>query len=281
MKVIRSVVGMKRLAAGWHSAGKTIAFVPTMGALHEGHLSLLRAARKSADKVVASIFVNPIQFGPKEDFRKYPRTFHDDARLLTREGADALFCPRVSDMYPEGFCTVVHVTGLSDRLCGRFRSGHFEGVATIVAKLFSIVSPDIAFFGQKDYQQGKVIGRMVRDLNMELKIRTMPIVREKDGLAMSSRNRYLSAEQRRLAARIFAVLRGVKLAVRRGQRNARVLQSQAREGLKRRGISTIDYVQIVHGETLAPIKKVHAPAVLAVAVRIGSTRLIDNMVLAR
>ena len=281
MKIVRAIAEMKKLSVGWRHAGMMIAFVPTMGALHEGHLSLVRAAKKSGDKVVTSIFVNPIQFGPKEDFRRYPRTFQNDAHLLSEEGVDALFYPRAKEMYPLGFRTTIRVAGLSDTLCGRFRPGHFEGVATVVAKLFAIVSPHVAFFGQKDYQQCKVIEQMTKDLDLGIKIRMMPIVREGDGLAMSSRNRNLSPKQRKLASGIFSVLCGIRQEVQRGKRDAHALKSEALRSLKRGGISAIDYVEIVDGDTLQPLKTVRAPALIAVAVRIGSTRLIDNMVLAR
>mgnify|MGYP001618604981 CR=1 FL=1 len=281
MNIVRSVGKMAELAACWRRDGKRIAFVQTMGALHEGHISLVRAARKAGDIVLVSIFVNPMQFGPKEDFRKYPRTLRTDARLLSEAGTDAVFFPAAAEMFPEGFVTAVSVRGLADGLCGRFRPGHFDGVATVVAKLFGIVTPHVAFFGQKDYQQCKVIERMAADLNMGVRIRMMPIVREPDGLAMSSRNRYLSAEDRKLASGLSQVLMGMRRAVAGGSKDARKLKAQAAAELRRGGIKVIDYMEIIHGDTLQPLKRVHAPAVAAAAIRLGGTRLLDNMLLAR
>ena len=279
MKVVRSVQQMVKIASAWRREGVDVAFVPTMGALHEGHLSLVRAAKKSHGRTVVSVFVNPMQFGPHEDFRQYPRNFRKDASLLSRTGVDVIFYPEVSDMFPDGFGTKVSVPGLSESLCGRFRPGHFDGVATVVAKLFAIVRPTAAFFGQKDYQQCKVIERMTQDLNLGVKIRSMPIVREKDGLAMSSRNQYLSAGERARAAGIYRVLGRAREAVQGGQGNAHILQAGARRQLTRQGIRRIDYVQIVDTDTLEPLSKVRSKAVMALAVWIGNTRLIDNMVL--
>ena len=281
MKIVRSVSKMAALAGQYRRKGIRVAFVPTMGALHEGHLSLVLAARNVSDVVVASIFVNPIQFGPKEDFRKYPRTLREDARLLSRAGTDVLFFPDAQDMFPVGFATRVSVRGLADSLCGRFRPGHFEGVATVVAKLFAIVGPHIAFFGQKDYQQCKVIERMTLDLNLGVKIRMMPVVREADGLAMSSRNRYLSGEQRAIAARLFHALSNARRSFWKGNKDSRVLKNKAIKELRTGGIQNIEYVEIVQADTLEPLKQVQRPAVIAVAVRVGATRLIDNVFLAK
>lgn len=283
MIIVRSIDGMAQLAHGWKKAGLRIALVPTMGALHQGHASLVRAAvrsvKKSGGKVVVSIFVNPLQFGPKEDFGRYPRALRADARMVSKEKVDALFYPSARAIFPEGFSTKVSVPELSKGLCGPFRPGHFEGVATVVAKLFSIIRPDVAFFGQKDYQQCKIIERMTEDLNVGVQTRMLPTVREADGLAMSSRNRYLSAGERKQAAGIYRVLEGARQAVREGHRQASGLRTRAMRGLRHRGIRSIDYVQIVDGDTLRPLKDVRPGALMAVAVRIGDTRLIDNVVL--
>ncbi len=277
MKIIRGISSMARQSRRWQRQGERIALVTTMGALHEGHVSLVRAARRRGDKVVVSIFVNPIQFGPGEDFKRYPRPFGQDARLLSREGVDVLFYPEVRAMFPEGFQTRVSVAGLSKGLCGDFRPGHFDGVATVVAKLFCIVRPDCAFFGRKDLQQCRVVEQMARDLNLDVDITTCPTVREKDGLAMSSRNRYLSAAERRMAAAIPAALGEARRAVRSGVRRTGALRTLVMRALRRAGISKIDYVQIVDGRTLDPLAEIRKGAVLALTVRVGTTRLIDNM----
>lgn len=264
-------------AAGreWRAASSTIGLVPTLGALHEGHLSLMRAARSECDVVVASIFVNPTQFGPTEDFAKYPRTFEEDCARLKAEGVDAVFAPTTEEMYPAGASTYVVVEGLSDRLDGASRPGHFRGVTTVVAKLFHIVGPQRAFFGQKDAAQVAVLRRMVRDLNFDLELVVCPIVREPDGLAMSSRNRYLDGElrQRALALRR-AILRAEELAAG-GVTSAAELIRAARTELS--GVR-VDYVAAVNAETLEPVEDIGGGALFAVAAWVGDTRLIDNVV---
>lgn len=258
---------------------KRIAFVPTMGYLHEGHLALVRKARELADIMVVSIFINPTQFGPQEDLAKYPRDFDRDATLLEQEKTDIIFYPDSKEMYPKGYSTYVQVRELQNYLCGKSRVGHFVGVATVVAKLFNIVKPHFAVFGQKDYQQLKVIERMVRDLNMDLEIVPYPTVREKDGLAMSSRNTYLSSEEREKALLIHAAMTKVESLVRNGVRNASKLREDAQQTLTSRDGVTVEYVSIADPDTLEEVDQVEHKALLAIACHVGKTRLIDNTIL--
>ena len=260
-------------------AGRRLGFVPTMGALHEGHLSLVRAARASADLVAASIFVNPTQFGPAEDLAKYPRSLERDRELLEREGVELLFAPSVEEMYPAGAVTWVTVGGLSDKLDGRSRPGHFRGVTTVVAKLFHIVEPDAAFFGQKDAAQVAIIRRMVSDLNLPVEIVVCPIVREPDGLAMSSRNAYLDPEQRQRALVLGRSLKRVEMLVDAGERNAEKLVAAGCQEFEREKSVRLDYFAIVDADTLEPVNDVSGGALVAVAAYVGPTRLIDNVVL--
>jgi len=260
-------------------AEKRLGFVPTMGALHEGHLSLVRAARTTSDLVAASIFVNPTQFGPNEDLAKYPRSFDRDRELLEKERVDLLFAPSVEEMYPSGAVTWVTVEGLSDKLDGRSRPGHFRGVTTVVAKLFHIVEPDAAFFGQKDAAQVAIIRRMVRDLNLPVEIVVCPIVRESDGLAMSSRNAYLEPAQRKQALVLHRSLMRVRELVERGEGAARKLSAAGREEFSREPAARLDYFEIVNPETLDPVDDVSGGALVAVAAYVGATRLIDNLLL--
>jgi len=250
-----------------------------MGALHEGHLSLVRAARASCEVVVASIFVNPTQFGPQEDLAKYPRSFERDCALLEKEGVELLFAPAVEEMYPAGAGTWVTVEGLSDRLDGRSRPGHFRGVTTVVAKLFHIIEPDAAFFGQKDAAQVAIIRRMVRDLNFGVEVVACPIVREADGLAMSSRNTYLDTEQRKRALVLHRALMRVKKLWTGGERDAAKLIGVGREEIAREPMVRLDYFEIVDAEGLEPVNVVRDGALVAVAAWVGATRLIDNLVL--
>ena len=258
---------------------RRIAFVPTMGYLHEGHLALVREARKLADVVVASIFVNPIQFGPTEDLSRYPRDFDRDAALLEKEGTDIIFYPDDGEMYKEGFTTYVEVKKLEEHLCGKTRVGHFTGVATVVSKLFNIVKPHYAVFGQKDYQQLMVIERMVRDLNMDVAIVPYPTVRESDGLAMSSRNTYLSDTERDRARLISASLRKAEEMVRSGERNTDTIKKAVDDILHQEDGIDVEYIDICDTGTLEDVPAVAGKAVLAVACRIGKTRLIDNTIL--
>ena len=252
-----------------------------MGALHEGHLSLVRAARAASDVVAASIFVNPTQFGPSEDLAKYPRSFERDCRLLQDEGVELLFAPAVEEMYPAGAVTWVTVEELSSKLDGRSRPGHFRGVTTVVAKLFHIVEPDAAYFGQKDAAQVAIIRRMVRDLNLPVEIVVCPIVREADGLAMSSRNAYLDAAQRKQALVLHRSLIRVQKLVAAGERDAARLAAAGREEFAGASAVRLDYFEIVDPDTLDPVKDVSGRALVAVAAYVGNTRLIDNVLLQR
>jgi pantoate--beta-alanine ligase len=276
MQILRTIEDMR---TKWRSAktGKQMGFVPTMGALHEGHLSLVRAAKSKCDIVAASIFVNPTQFGPKEDFTKYPRTFERDCELLKNEGVDFLFAPSAEEMYPKEAVTWVTVEGLSDKLCGRSRPGHFRGVTTVVSKLFHILEPDVAFFGQKDAVQLVLIRRMVRDLNMRVEIVGCPIVREPDGLAMSSRNAYLSVEERKSATILNRTLREIQQRFDQGERNSAQLLSAGMEIFQQEAGARLNYLEIVDPETLDPLPAVQGNALVAVAACVGTTRLIDNV----
>jgi pantoate--beta-alanine ligase len=270
---------MRAASRAVRSGGGRLGFVPTMGALHEGHLSLVRAARAGADVVAASIFVNPTQFGPSEDLAKYPRAFERDCELLEREGVEFLFAPSVEEMYPAGAVTWVNVEGLSDKLDGRSRPGHFRGVATVVAKLFQVVEPDAAFFGQKDAAQVAIIRRMVLDLNLAVEIVVCPIVREADGLAMSSRNAYLDGEQRKRALVLHRSLMRVQRLVDAGERDARRLAAEGHEEFAGENAVRLDYFEVVDPETLDPVEDVSGGALVAAAAFVGDTRLIDNILL--
>jgi pantoate--beta-alanine ligase len=279
MRTIATIQEMQAAATAWRQAGLRIGFVPTMGFLHEGHLSLIDEARKrGADRVVVSIFVNPTQFGPKEDFSRYPRDLPRDAALCASRGTDVIFTPTVTEMYPAGSSTWVVEEALGGPLCGRSRPGHFRGVTTVVAKLFLAVLPDIAVFGQKDAQQAAIISRMVRDLNFPLTMVVAPTCREADGLAMSSRNAYLSPDDRQRAPAIYQGLQAAKAAYAAGERDRAALENLVRAPIEAQG-ARIDYVECVHGETLASQDPVGSPTLLAVAALFGKTRLIDNLTL--
>jgi pantoate--beta-alanine ligase len=256
---------------------KKIGFVPTMGCLHEGHLSLVRRSVSENDVTIASIFVNPLQFGPKEDFKKYPRDFKRDEKMLKNSGTDVVFYPNLNQMYPQPFYTYVNVERFTDTLCGESRPGHFKGVATVVAKLFNIVRPDIAYFGQKDAQQAIVIKKMAGDLNAGLKIKTMPIVREKDGLAMSSRNAYLSPQERQDAVVLSSSLKLAKRMIKTGERTPKKIKDKMRALIMQRRSARIDYIEIVSEGTLMPASRLRGDILIALAVYIGKTRLIDNL----
>jgi len=261
------------------SQGRRIGFVPTMGALHEGHLSLIRIARAQCNWVAVSIFVNPLQFGPNEDLARYPRTFERDCRLLEAEGVQVLFAPTVEEMYPAASKTIVEVQELSQRLCGASRPGHFRGVTTVVAKLFNIVRPEVAVFGQKDAAQVAVIRRMVGDLNFDVQIAVGPIVRDRDGLAMSSRNRYLDAAERKAASVLYRALLRAQQMADRGERSAAVLVEAARSVVAEEPSARLDYIEAVNPETLEPVHDVTGGTLLAIAAYFGATRLIDNVLL--
>jgi pantoate--beta-alanine ligase len=270
---------MRSASRAMRREGRRLGFVPTMGALHEGHLSLVRAAKTACDVVAASIFVNPTQFGPNEDLVKYPRSFDRDCELLEREGVELLFAPSVEEMYPAGAVTWVTVGGLSERLDGRSRPGHFRGVTTVVAKLFNIVEPDAAFFGQKDAAQVAIIRRMVRDLDLPVEIVVCPIVREADGLAMSSRNAYLDPEQRKRALVLHRSLMRVQRLAEGGERDAAKLLAAGRAEFAGEAAVRLDYFEIVDPDTLDSVQDVSGGARVAVAAVVGSTRLIDNVLL--
>ncbi len=277
MILVETVAGMKALSREWKRAGKTVGFVPTMGYLHEGHLSLVRESKTRADVTVVSIFVNPTQFGPNEDLDKYPRDLAKDAAYLERAGVDVLFHPPAAEVYPPGYRTYVEVEGLQDKLCGRSRPGHFRGVATVVLKLFETVGPDLAFFGAKDAQQVLIIERMARDLDLGVEVVTCPLVREPDGLALSSRNAYLSPEERQAALALSIGLRWAERAVAAGERDPAKVVAGIRAVLEAEPLARIDYVEAVDPETLEPVAEMRGRVLVAVAAFVGSTRLIDNV----
>jgi pantoate--beta-alanine ligase len=279
MKIIASAKEMTSLSKEVRRSGRTVGFVPTMGALHQGHLSLVRAAREKTDIVVTSIFVNPTQFGPAEDFSKYPRTFEKDSAMLAAEKTDYIFSPSVEEMYPKDATTWVDVEELSGKLDGRSRPGHFRGVTTVVSKLFNIVQPDMAFFGQKDAAQVAVIRKMVRDLNLDVEIVVCPIVRENDGLAMSSRNAYLNPEQRKQALVLSRALQQVEKRVAQGETSAERLIAVGKQIMAEQPSVRLDYFEIVNPDTLDPVADVNQGALVAVAAFVGTTRLIDNLLL--
>ncbi len=275
--VISKIARMRQFIQEIKKQDKTIGFVPTMGYLHQGHLSLIKQAKKDCDICLLSVFVNPIQFGPQEDYKKYPRDLEQDRLLARSAGCDCVFYPEVKEMYPEDYLTYVEVDKISQGLCGRSRPGHFRGVTTVVNKLFNIVQPDIAYFGQKDYQQALVIKRMVSDLNMPLKIKVMPIIREADGLAMSSRNSYLNPQEREDAAVLEQSLCKAKRLIESGERDSAKIIAKIKEDIAAKDSANIDYVSIVNSKTLEELKTIRGDAVITLAVWFGKTRLIDNM----
>jgi len=279
MEILRTIDEVRRACKELKRGDRTLGLVPTMGALHEGHLSLVRAAKAGCDVVAATIFVNPTQFAPNEDFAAYPRTFEADCAMLEREGVDVLFAPLPEEMYPVGAETFVDVPGVGGRLDGSSRPGHFRGVATVVAKLFNIFRPERAFFGQKDAAQVAVLRTMVRDLNFDVEMVVCPTVRELDGLAMSSRNRYLSAEEREQALTLVRALRGVEHLMAEGERDASRLKDSLRDELRRADGVRLDYAEVVDTRSLEPVSEVGDGALVAVAAWVGKTRLIDNVVI--
>jgi pantoate--beta-alanine ligase len=276
MQIIREMGDLAATLREWREAGLTIALVPTMGALHAGHMALIDAARSKADRVVASIFVNPLQFGPSEDLDRYPRREAEDARLLEHHGCDLLWMPTAAQLYPPGFATTVSVSGVSERWDGAARPGHFEGVATVVAKLFTSVRPDMAFFGEKDFQQLAVIRRMTADLGLAVTIHGVDTVRDTDGLALSSRNAYLTADERLRALALPKALQQAREAILRGELVETILQ-EARRRLAEGGFSRIDYFALVDSATLEPLAKASGEMRLIAAAVMGNTRLIDNI----
>lgn len=268
---------MKEHARRARAENHVIGLIPTMGALHQGHVSLIQRAKRDCSRVMASIFVNPKQFGPNEDFSKYPRTFESDQEKLAAAGVDSLFVPEPADIYPKDFSTYVNVEGLSDKLEGRSRPGHFRGVTTIVMKLLQIVQPHFAYFGRKDAQQARLITQMARDLNLDSEIVVCPLVREPDGLAMSSRNAYLNIEERRAATILYQTLEAARSDLAAGIRDVIQLQANLRRKLDSEPLATLDYAEIVDAEGFAPVLRVHQRCYVLLAVFIGKTRLIDNL----
>ena len=277
MKVVGRVSEMKALARRWKKEGKSIGFVPTMGYLHEGHLSLVRESKKRTDVTVVSIFVNPAQFGPQEDFKKYPRDLEKDSAYLEKGGVDCLFYPDAAEIYPPGYRTYVEVHGLQDRLCGKSRPGHFRGVVTIILKLFDIVGPDRAFFGAKDAQQVLIIEKMAADLDLGTEVVTCPLVRGPDGLALSSRNAYLSSEEKKAALVLSRSLRWAERAISAGERDAAKVIAGIRSLIEAEPLARVDYVEAVDPVDLDPVAEVRGDVLIALAVFIRSTRLIDNV----
>ncbi|MDO8525702.1 MAG: pantoate--beta-alanine ligase [Candidatus Omnitrophota bacterium] len=278
MKVVDTIPRMSALVKIFKKEGRSIGLIPTMGCLHEGHLSLVRAARKHTDVVIVSIFVNPIQFGPKEDFEKYPRDLKRDEELAASAGGDIIFNPSVREMYPPRYSTYVDVEGLTDTLCGARRPGHFKGVTTVVAKLFEIARPDIAYFGQKDAQQAIAIKKMADDLNMGIEIKIMPIIRDSDGLAMSSRNAYLSPGERSDAGILYRALQKAGEMVRSGERDAKKIVKMMQVLIRSVPGTKIDYVSVVDTAELKDVKMITGEVLIAIAVFVGKTRLIDNII---
>ncbi len=279
MNVITAIAAMQQTASRLRREGKTIGVVPTMGFFHEGHLSLMRRARAECDVVIVTLFVNPTQFGPREDFASYPRDFERDRQLAEAESVDILFAPTTEAMYPDGYETTVTVEKLTQPLCGASRPGHFRGVTTIVAKLFNLTQPHRAYFGLKDYQQCKVIQKMVKDLNFDITIVPCPIVREPDGLAMSSRNAYLSPAERQAARSLNRSLRRAEEMVKEGERQADAVRDAVRAIIAAEPLAQIDYIAVVDAETLQPVEKIEQKTLVALAVKFGRARLIDNTVI--
>jgi pantoate--beta-alanine ligase len=277
LETIRTIAWMKETARQARAASRVIGFVPTMGALHAGHLSLIERARKECDPVYASIFVNPKQFGPQEDFAKYPRMMETDSEKLSAAKVNALFLPEPAEMYPAGFSTYVNVEGLSDRLEGRTRPGHFRGVTTVVLKLLEIVQPTFAYFGRKDAQQARLISAMVRDLNLDTEIILGPIIRERDGLAMSSRNVYLNSEERQAATVLRRALAAAREQMAAGERNAQQMQNTLRKHVEAEPLAKIDYAEIVDAHSFEPVSRITRPCYILLAAYLGKTRLIDNL----
>ncbi|MBI5189369.1 MAG: pantoate--beta-alanine ligase [Nitrospirae bacterium] len=277
MRVVKSVAEMAEVSRELRASGKTVGFVPTMGYLHAGHISLVKAARKDCGSVVLSIFVNPAQFGQGEDLGTYPRNLAGDVEKCRMADVDVVFAPEAAEMYPAGYATYVTVEGISDRLCGASRPGHFRGVATVVTRLFNIVRPHRAYFGQKDFQQTVVIKRLVRDLMLDVEVVTVPTVREPDGLAMSSRNSYLSPAERMASVQIYRSLASARSLRESGETRAGVLTQKVRENLSHEPMFKAEYVELVDADTLLPVQSADGRCVIVLAVRLGRTRLIDNM----
>ncbi len=279
MVIIGSISKVRKVVGKAKGKGKRIGFVPTMGALHQGHLSLVEAASKECDFVAVSIFVNPLQFGPAEDYKKYPRNFSKDQKLLKEKGVDLIFYPTPKNMYKSGFSTFIEETSLGTVLCGASRPGHFRGVCTVVAKLFNIIEPDIAYFGSKDYQQARIIKQMAQDLDFAIKIKVLATVREKDGLAMSSRNAYLNKNERKDAVILYQSLKLAKKLIAAGERDCKKIINKLKLNITSKETAKIDYIEIKNAATLKDLAQIKGKVLIALAVYIGKTRLIDNLVI--
>lgn len=278
MEILSKISAIKAAINKRKFSGKSVGFVPTMGFLHEGHLSLVRESLRRTDCTVVSIFVNPTQFGPKEDLQEYPRDFEKDSALLEELGVDIVFVPDDQEMYPEGFKTYVDVTDLQDKFEGRSRPGHFRGVCTVLLKFFTIVNPDIAYFGQKDAQQALIIKKMVRDLNLDVEIQALPTIREEDGLVLSSRNVYLTKDQRKAALCLVESLRETNRLIEAGEKDPQIIKSEMTRLIGAEPLASLDYIAIVDLENLDPLDKIKGETLIAVAVFFGKVRLIDNMI---
>lgn len=279
MEIIDSITSMQAFSERKRMEGEVIGFVPTMGFLHEGHLSLIMEARRQTDVVIVSVFVNPTQFGPEEDYDRYPRDLKGDTEKIISAGGDIIFTPSSREMYPDGYLTYVNVEGITETLCGLSRPSHFRGVTTVVSKLFNIVRPHKAFFGQKDYQQAVIIKKMVKDLNMDMDIIVLPTVREPDGLAMSSRNSYFSQEERKAAPILYNALIMASEMIYDGERDTKRIYSGMKRMIERESLAVIDYIAITDPDTLQDITEIKGKTLIALAVRIGRTRLIDNILI--
>jgi len=277
IRLVETIRDVRAHVAASRKRGHLVGFVPTMGAFHQGHLSLMHQAKKEADSVIVSIFVNPLQFAAGEDYDRYPRQMAKDLRMAESEGADVLFSPSVAEMYPKGFATYIDQNDLPAKLCGQFRPDHFRGVMSVVGKLFNIVKPDIAYFGQKDYQQYLIIKRMAGDLNLDVDVRVLPTVREEDGLAMSSRNVYLGPKQRKDATCLYRALQRAEELIGSGESGAVRVAGEMKRVIHRVKGARIDYIAIVNSDTLEPVKEIKGKTLIAAAVRIGKARLIDNI----
>lgn len=279
VKIIKSIEEMRDISNKIKQEGRSIGFIPTMGALHVGHLSLIQQAKKENDFVIVSIFVNPAQFGPKEDFRKYPRNLKLDAELCKKAGVNIIFSPKATPMYPNEYKTFVNVESLSEVLCGKFRAHHFRGVVTIVNKLFNIVNPDAAYFGQKDAQQSIIIKRMAQDLNMAVRIKVLPIIREADGLALSSRNKYLNHNERKDAPVLYQALLTAEKLITRKERSSAVVIRKMKQLIVQKKSAKVQYIEIVDAKNLSTLNRIKGKVLIALAVWIGKTRLVDNIII--
>lgn len=278
MQIVNTIAEVKNIIKNWRKQGLTIGLVPTMGFLHEGHQSLMAQAKQQNDRVIVTIFVNPIQFGPQEDLASYPRDLERDTRACQHMAVDLVFCPTVDEMYDPDFSTYVNVNGITDELCGKKRPGHFKGVCTVVTKLFNITQPDHAYFGQKDAQQLAVIKRMVNDLNFDITVVGCPIIREADGLAKSSRNSYLSPQERTAALCLSQAITYAQTLISQGERSSKHLIATMQQHIKKQSLASIDYIEVVDFQTLKPVEYIQKTVLVALAVYIGKTRLIDNFI---